>query len=635
MAEKLHESGIEDLWDLIDKVLASLNILRIVSNSVALRTWLREYHGISNFDELLEGYKLFLIAAFKFVLHAVATDFALVLKEDDVLFRVTYFVEVNLEDVPHTCEKTVFLKNIWNLSRKIRRAKSWDELDKALRELRPLFEIFDSLYRKSRVTCRISKKEALKGITLLYANALFVDSSNGFPRVFTLTPSTRNPTQEYLNRNFKAYAYTLEYLFFNLLDRDTFEQLKLKEMHNPSKVFSRKTKENPYWKIVLPELEEKSASSAEWYALDNFYQVVETKIIRPFEVKLRRALGLNPLFILAPGSVDKSVFKSLLSEKNLQNPQYLYKKDRESLKKKLDYHLLWYEVHVLDGSYSTFSGVPTFISTLLGLVELNKRYGGDEKVKVKIFKHPVRPGQNYYSFSILISVAMFFSDLSGWLVYYDCATDFSGFGRSLYREAKKIIDDLKSKDLVEVEEISVDKEIFKEYLKERSRTSVFDTISFSEKKRQLEEFLARYKGTIFEYIVYHWLNESKHEGKVKLNTRVGKEEIDCILEGEDLIEMYECKFTLHTDKIDETVDQIKRKVSTLNQFCGKRVVPNLVVYNVGSSEHIKKIKEQGINVIIMREIINENKIFDRKRKDIKKILGEDLDFRNVDELHLE
>jgi len=299
------------------------------------------------------------------------------------------------------------------------------------------------------------------------------------------------------------------------------------------------------------------------------------------------------------------------------------------LKKKLDYHFLWYGVHVLDGSYSTFSGVPAFISTLLGLIELNKHYGVNEKVKVKIFKHPVRPGQNYYSFSILISVAMFYSDLSGWLVYYDCATDFSGFGGTLYREAKKIIDDLKSKDLVKVEEISVDKEIFKEYLKERSRISIFDTIIFSEKKRPLEDFLARYKGTIFEYIVYHWLNESKPEGKVKLNTWVEKEEIDCIHEDEDVIEIYECKFTLHTDKIDETIDQIKRKVSALNKVYNhsKRVVPNLVVYNVGSSEHIKKIKEQGINVIIFRDIIYQDRIFVRKREDLMKILDEDLGFR--------
>jgi len=49
---------------------------------------------------------------------------------------------------------------------------------------------------------------------------------------------------------------------------------------------------------------------------------------------------------------------------------------------------------------------------------------------------------------------------------------------------------LKSKDLVEVEEISVDKEIFKEYLKERSRTSVFDTISFSEKKKAVRGVLS-------------------------------------------------------------------------------------------------------------------------------------------------
>lgn len=651
MAVKLRESGMEDSWNSIDKVLASLNILRIVSNSVDLRTWLREYHGISNFDELLEGYKLFLIAAFKFVLHAVATDYALGLKEDDVLFRVIYYVDVNLEDVPHTCEKTVFLKNIWNLSRKIRRAKSWDELDKALRELRPLFEIFDYLYRKARVTRKISKKEALKGITLLYANTFFVDSSNGFPSGLTLRPSTTSTiTWKYLNQNFKGYAYTLEFLFFNLLDRDTFEQLKLKEMHNPSKVFSRKTKENPSWKILLPELlEEESASSAEWYALDNFYKLIKNKIINPFEAKLGRALVFNPLFILAPGSVDKSVFKSLLSKRNLENPQYLYIRDKESLKKKLDFHLLWYKVYVLDGSSVIFSGVPAFIPTLLGLVELNKRYGSDAKVKVKIFKHPRAPDENFYSFAVLVpAFSSFFADLSGWLVYYDCATDFSGFGGSLFMQAKIHIDDLKSKDLIEVEEISVDKETFEEYLKERSYASVFDTIvlkeeifprerarvSYSEIKRRLkEEFLPRYKGMIFEYIVYYWLNESKHEGKVYLNLRINREEIDCILEGKDTIEMYECKVTLHTDKIDETIDQIKRKVSILKEVYGKRVVPNLVVYNVSSSEHIKKIKEQGINVIIFRDIINHDRIFVRKRKDLIEILDEDLGFRIIDELH--
>jgi hypothetical protein len=88
--------------------------------------------------------------------------------------------------------------------------------------------------------------------------------------------------------------------------------------------------------------------------------------------------------------------------------------------------------------------------------------------------------------------------------------------------------------------------------------------------------------------------------------------------------MYECKFTLHTDKIDETIDQIKRKVSILKEVYGKRVVPILVVYNVGSSEHIKKIKERGINVIIFRDIIHRDRIFDSDRKEISEILEYDI-----------
>ncbi|MCC6003780.1 MAG: hypothetical protein LM590_05505 [Thermofilum sp.] len=649
--EKIDSIGGEDSSKCIDKVLASLNILRIVSNSVAFKTWLREYHGISNSEEFLEGYKLFLITTFKLVLYSVA-DSALGLKEDDVLFRVMYCVDVNLEDVPHTCEKTIFLKNIWNLSRRIRRAKSWDELDKALKELRPLFEIFDSLYEKARVTRKISKKEALKGVTLLYANAFLVDSANGFPRGLTLPPSTKSTiTWKSLNQNFKGYAYTLEYLFFNLLDKDSFEQLMLKNMHNPSSIFSGETLENLFSGIISSKILKNNknnfVSSSEWLALDNFFLVIEFKIIRPFEAKLGIDLGFNTLFVLAPGSVDKSVFKLFLSEKSPQSPQYLYKKDRESLKKKLDYHLLWYKVHVLHGAFSTFSGVPAFIPTLLGLVELSKQFGDKQKVKVKIFKHPVGPNQNYYSFAVLIPSSTLNFDLSGWLVYYNCATDFSGFGGSLYIEAKRIIDELISKDLVEAEEISIDKEIFKEYLKERCVGSVFDTIvweeiflgehvrvSFSEIKSHLEDFLARYKGKIFEYIVYYWLNESKHEGKVYLNLRINGEEIDCILEGKDTIEMYECKVTLHTDKIDETIDQIKRKVFILKEVYGKRVVPNLVVYNVNSSEQIKKIKDQGINVIIFRDIIHRDRIFDGDRKKITEILEDDI-FKKIPKIKVE
>jgi DNA-directed RNA polymerase subunit RPC12/RpoP len=115
--------------------------------------------------------------------------------------------------------------------------------------------------------------------------------------------------------------------------------------------------------------------------------------------------------------------------------EYLTKNDDKSLKKQLSMAMLWYDVNVLDTPLTVFNGVPAFTSTLLGSIELAKGFQDDEPVKAIIFKHPAGM-ENYfdYSFGIFIQAytSMGLSDYSGWLVFFDCATDYSGFGGSLF-----------------------------------------------------------------------------------------------------------------------------------------------------------------------------------------------------------
>jgi hypothetical protein len=255
-----------------------------------------------------------------------------------------------------------------------------------------------------------------------------------------------------------------------------------------------------------------------------------------------------------------------------------------------------------------FNGVPAFIATLVGLITLNKYHEIDEKVLVRVFKHPVLGIEGYdYSFAILIRAHSSTADHSGWLIFFDCATDYSGLGGSLYEMANAFIKKFKRDGSVEVKEILVDKEIFKEYLAERSSSPIFTDFSISELQKEMENFMGQVKGKLLEYVFYKWINEKyviigKVYNKVQCDFWIQGEQIDCIAERDNKIDVFECKISLHDDQIDETIKQIKRKAEIIKNEYKKNVSPHIVVYNA-QPEHISKIEKEGINVIQFKDKI--------------------------------
>lgn len=62
---------------------------------------------------------------------------------------------------------------------------------------------------------------------------------------------------------------------------------------------------------------------------------------------------------------------------------------------------------------------------------------------VSRFKHPVTgvPGCDYsYGIRNQAFGSFGFTDYSGWLIFFDCATDYSGFGASLHGQAEVFIE---------------------------------------------------------------------------------------------------------------------------------------------------------------------------------------------------
>jgi energy-converting hydrogenase A subunit M len=500
-----------------NEFFAFTDIIKIVSKTPDFRNWLKEYHKIKDDKDIFEGHKFFLLTSLKCLIDSIVKDKLSKLKEDYTFFRAD-FIGIPLEDIPNTCEKTIVLKNIWNLSKEILKCKNWNELERGLKNLEELFEVFDKIYVNATPTKEINKKESLRLIAMGYTFLLLNDMRHGYPFGYLFPPIIKRDmpmSAEYLKKSFKGYVYSLQYLWLNLLGPTKFEKSCLNELHKAPKVYSKEveddtsvelegsfpplsflTKEEnlpdaikkafvedlkirPPSKEDLKELnkkKERQLQIKDWFALDKFYRRVQDEIITPLEKKLKIDLTGYPL--LAIKKIDKSVFGDLLSKENLAEPEYLNKEDKESLKKQLDYHLLWYAVDVLDAQQSTvFNGIPAFISTLVGYVYLKKLYKNKERVEVRVFKHPApRDKGHYYSYAILVEShsSLGISDYSGWLIFLDCATDFSGFGGPFYAQAQSVLKKLKKERSIEVREISIDKNLFKDYLFRKSVSSVSD-----------------------------------------------------------------------------------------------------------------------------------------------------------------
>jgi hypothetical protein len=598
----------------LDEIFAFINVLKIISKTLKFRSWLKTYHKIKNDEEFFEGYKFFLITSLRSFITSIINDSTLELEEDYTFFRAAHFANLLLEDVPNTCEKAIFIKNIWNLSRGMRKSRNWVELQSNLKNLKKIFTKFDKLYGGAvSVRASLNKKEALKIATEFSTTMNLSDIGNsGYPYGYFSPLLKHSITEDYLKRSMKGYLYSLEYVWLKLIGYKKFKKSCVKDLHS------------------IPD----------WRELHTFYSKIREEIIWPMEKNLKLDLATTPL--LAIKKMDKSIIKDLLSTKNtkvpnyfgvakkaIEDPRHLSKKDKELIKKWLDYHLLWYDINVLDThGLDVFNGIPAFISTLIGLVELNKYYNkGRGKVLIRIFKHPVRDIKGFdYSYALCIPVFGYFLDASGWLVFFNCATDYSGTGDSMRRRADIFIEKYKKDNLVEVEEVEVNKDIFKEYLAQKNILISNETIRLEIFEIQKE--VTDFKGKFFEYVFYKWLSESercKKYDEIKCDLQLNGEQIDCIGKKDDKIDVFDCKINLHN--IDEAIKQVKRKANIVKKEFGQGITdvkPRIVVY-FPLEDFKKSIQEKSEKhgVIIednFREEILKNRIFEGSRKIIQRFL---------------
>jgi hypothetical protein len=468
-----------------------------------------------------------------------------------------------------------------------------------------------------------------------------------------------------LERAFLGYVHCLQYLWFHLLGQDKFEKSCIKDLHRASEIYPvedeeedgdddekedlqgsvvaylQRSRDDFFKNGQLNEENDEESRRAEerrsrlknWFALDKFFEKIRLEIIEPLEKDLKLDFGLQALMKVE--GPDKAIWGEFLFHTNVEQPAYLGKPDEGSIRKQLDLSLLWYDLNVLDThSLFVFNGVPAFIAVLNGLSMLDKH----DKVLVRVFRHPLSASpelsmnRNDYSFGVLIPAygSFGFSDYSGWLVFFDCAGDHSGFAGSLYKKATEAVKGLEKSGRIEFEEKIVDKSIFKTYLDERdvkyqnNENGVFDSEppSFIDIYQHANDFSAMAKGKLFEYVFHKHLAEEGMYKETKCDLYIENEQIDCTAIIYLEIHIFECKLSLHEDELDETIRTISNKVRAVERNRGKKVNSHLVVYSDIPQDREHRIRQNGIDVIknFRREIEN-SRIFDKTRKEILGILN--------------
>jgi len=638
-----------------DGLLRAFYMLEKASNITRFSTWFKGWNKNVNMEIILPGYVFLIVSIIRVFMFDLNSNNGFCLSEDEI-YRRAVFNGVKLNELPNSCEKTIFMKRIRMFEKNIARQKTWEALESSVNGMIQDLHYFKELIQKSiPLNKQLDKERLLKAMAANHTAIFLCDTSRKVPHSENAAPFDHViRSEQYLENTFPGYVYGLEFLWFSILGEVEFSNSFISNIHNvlsnDFEAIPRKTvfdddlsiaslikdpfseaKNNDYLgsevKITgsLPEENKKKTTthtSNKWLSLDTYFRKIIDEIVLPMEATLNISLGIDDKLILK--EYKKKNLHPLLDKSAVGEPSYLCSNNRQSIKKFLDLNFLWYGLNVLEGD-SLFNGVPVFGAILLGSSNFAKSINNTEGMDVIIIKHPQGGGENNYSFAVLISVMGIISDASGWVVAFNCATDYSGNGRSNFEYAMQFIKLSKDYVKVRIKEISVNEDIFFKYIQEHSVSSVFQTIVSKrdtglDRRVNIMDLFSSIKGRLFELVVYKWVNETKELGICRSNVMIGNEEIDCIVQEKDVVNMYECKINSSEFSLKTNIKQILRKRGELLKTY-ENVKPFLVVYNKIPTCMIKKYNLKGIEVIDnFRDVISNEMIFKNSRTEYVKVL---------------
>ena len=598
--------GVADIW-------SALNCIKIISNVDKFKNWLKKEHKLDDLNGTFEGYRFFLESAIRTFLNDIIYNSSLDIWEDFVFYRAR-FVGVELNKISNTCEKTILIKNINKKLRLIKKAKNYEEIKSAIDQLKNnVLDVFDKIYENNVAISprlNISKDEALEYTSMNTILIFLNDVSKSIPKGYWVSVLDNKINPKQLKRNFKGYKYSLQFVWFSLLG----EKYCLSSVKNLHKTNDWCIKED------FLGLKQKQEEIKNGEDLDSYFEIINKEVITPLEKKLKINLGSpNPLYLKE--NISSDTFKDLL--KSSEEPQL-------NEKEKLDYTLLWYQIELLDSSKNhIFNGVPAFISLLAGTAELKRKFAGGEKAYIcKFVHHNKSVNGNDFSYGVLIEAfgSTGISDYSGWILFFDCCGDYSGFAGSEHVMAEMVIDEYKKRDLIEVREMVIDRDKLKEYIAdkittEEKREEIIDILSKKTEIRKEKAIVNEARGLVLELITYYTFSRKTYN-EVDWNVTRDGEQLDVTLETTDDFTLIECKRDPNNMNLDNEIKNLKNKLNNYHTDKNKNCEFWFWIRPTPTTD--KKLKKAKINYEVLPNVIWKNSIWKNKKRDkIKTILDKE------------
>lgn len=460
----------------IEILYSFLNILKIVSKTNNFRLWIQKTHHIENDDNIIVGYQFFIDVVISRIIHSFERYSSFGIDFDYSMYRAS-FVGIHIDDIPISCEEVIILKNFWNYYRPIRKCKNWDQLQIQLEEKNAVvFPVFDMIFNsaiESKTT--VSKEEILWSKTLYYTTFYLNSTDRGHPYAYPETILDSFVNQNNFDKVFPGYVYTSQYLLYHLLPENDFFQSPASELH---KVISLPKKDKKSSNRFMDLFSNHSTSRErhvwdQWQELDMFFSKINDTII---EKKLPPSIRKSELILSK--KYQKSMLEPLMHLSSISEPGYLKKQNSfTAWTKLLDSFFFWHEMDVLDtNKVHVFNGAFAFISLLIGEVEKYKLLNDTDPFWIARIKHPVEKGKNDISYGILLQSGGMIIDSSGWLIFLDCGTDYSGAGGYHYEQVEEFVTKYKKEGKISVKEISIPSDIFVRYLRQKSIPSLVQQI---------------------------------------------------------------------------------------------------------------------------------------------------------------
>ena len=166
---------------LFSQILPAIKAIKILGNTELFNNWLQKKHPKTNKYQLFEGYRFSIISCVNSFVYGVSVDSLLQIQNDFLLNRAINEL-IPIHQIENSCEKTIFLKNLNLVLIKIKKAKSYDELQNEISNFHETISLkFEKIIEKNVNTEKIDKKTAIELSLLDFAHTYMVQINNNGP----------------------------------------------------------------------------------------------------------------------------------------------------------------------------------------------------------------------------------------------------------------------------------------------------------------------------------------------------------------------------------------------------------------------------------------------------------------------